>query len=126
MELDDLLEKYIEQAKICFQVDYGDKNSVKAHNKAADKMQKIVGLIDHNYGEEGVKRFSDLLDITEYTTNVWAAVHVFNNLKADNDSRRKALQIIRNIAKGDDVNALGFQHWLKEREKEIALLDLHC
>jgi hypothetical protein len=123
MKLDSLIDKYIEQAKFCSDVDYGDKKSVKSNNKAVNKMYEIVTVIGRDFGGEGVERFSALLDITEHQVNVWAAAQLFDKLKADKTIRLKALNIIKAVAKGNDVNALGFQYWLKEREKEIELLD---
>ena len=114
MELGDLIDEYKSLPKICNQIDYSNKSSVIKNNKAVDRMYKIVDTINLHFGKDGVEQFQKLLDIKDSKINVWAATHLLEKLNPDKKNTLKALKIIEQIAKGKDIEALGFSYWLKE------------
>ncbi len=115
MEIDNLIEEYRNLPKICAKIDYADKKSVKANNKAVSRMYKIVDLL--NQDSIGFARFKELLDINEYKTNLWVATHILEKMNPEKDTERKALNIIQDAAAGNDILALGYQTWLKNYKK---------
>jgi len=115
MTLDKLIDEYKTLPKICASTNYADKKSVKENNKAVDRMYEIVSLVN-DFGQEGTKMFSLLLDISDNKTNIWAATHLLEKLPFDESKGRLALQIIEKVANGDDLTATGYQMWLKEYE----------
>ena len=77
-------------------------------------MYEIVGLISSS---DSVRcEFNKLLDIKDYKIDLWSATHIIEKLNPDSTTRRKALSIIKKIAKGNDSLALGYQMWLKEHK----------
>ena len=113
-----LIEEYIELTKVCSQTDYSDKKSVRNHNKSVDRMSKIVERIGREDTSETFNDFYRLLDIPENGTNIWAAVHMLERIPVDSITESKALQIIKQIAKGDSAEAMGFQSWLDDYKKK--------
>ena len=107
--LNELIEEYKRNTLICSKVDYADKKSVQANNKAVSKMYQIVNLIKIGFGEEGVIKFKKLLDITENRTDLWVAVQMLEKFNLDKESETKALKLIREEAK----NSMGMELWLK-------------
>jgi hypothetical protein len=117
MTIDNLIKVYIGLAKNCHDVDYADKRAVRRNNDSAKRMGAIVGEINDKFGTDGIRRFNPVLDITDYKTNLWAAVHllkIVDNL--DKSMETKALGIIKKVAAGDDLEALGFKYWIKDWE----------
>ena len=112
MTLDKLIDEYKTLPKICALTNYADKKSVKANNKAVDRMYEIVSLVN-DFGPKGTKTFSALLDISDHKTNIWAATHLLEKLAFEEPTGIRALQIIEEVAKGDDLQAAGYQIWLK-------------
>ncbi len=118
MTIQELIKKYRDQATICSAIDYAKKNSVEANNDAVKRMYKIVDVIVSDFGVDGTTEFSLLLDSTDHKINIWAATHLLEKMEADPVTQEKALMIIKNVAKQDDVEGLGFRHWLKNWEKK--------
>ena len=87
MRIDKLIDEYKNLPKICEQTDYANKISVKANNKAVSQMYKIVDLL--NQDSIGFVKFKELLDITEYKTNLWVATHILEKMNPDKDTERK-------------------------------------
>jgi hypothetical protein len=114
IRIDNLIAEYKTLPAICSLTNYGDKKSVLANNKAVKRMYKIVKELNNRFGPEGTVHFQKLLDITEYRTNVWAAVHLLEKLTPDQIHIDKALSIIIKESQGDSTEALGFQYWLKQ------------
>jgi hypothetical protein len=114
MTLEKLIEEYKAQPKICSRIDYLDKKTIRANNNAISKMYKIVDAINKNFGQKGTIEFQKLLDLKEDRINIWAAVHLLEKLNSSKAIETKALKIIREVAKGDDITAFGFRHWLKD------------
>ncbi len=117
-QLSELINEYKEQAVICSAIDYDNKDSVKVNNNAVKRMYEIIDTIVSQFGDNGVKEFSTLLDITDHGINIWAAPHLLEKMKTDVSTETKALAIIKDAAKQDNVHALGFQYWLKEWENK--------
>jgi hypothetical protein len=112
MDYDKLVEEYKKLPQICEQTDYSDKKSVRANNKAVKRMYEIVGLISNS--DSAKFEFSKLLDIKDYKIDLWAATHMIEKLNPDLTTKQKALSIIKEVAKGEDSLAFGYQMWLKE------------
>lgn len=117
MNLQELIKEYKEQAVICATTDYSNKDSVKSHNKAVNRMYQIVDTVYSQFGLEGLDGFSRLLDLVENGTNVWAAVHIVEKMNPDPKIKEKALSIIKKVASENNAQGLGFRHWLKHHEE---------
>ena len=116
MNLNDTIEKYKHLTEVCARTNYAEKNSVKKHNQSVKMMYEIVNSLLEKYGENGVVEFEKLLLVKENKTNVWASVHLLEKLNPEKEAEKEALKIIREISKGKDTDALGFQYWLKNWE----------
>jgi hypothetical protein len=113
-----LIQEYIELTKTCASTDYGDKKSVKLHNKSVDKMYEIAEKIGYEQTTETIEDFAKLLDKTENKTNVWAAVHILERIPTDKTIDEKALKIIKQQADGDSAEAMGFKIWLDNYKRK--------
>ena len=113
-----LIQEYIELTKTCASTDYGDKKSVKLHNKAVEKMYEIAEKIGYEQTTETIDDFAKLLEINEYKINVWAAVHILERIPADKSIEEKALKIIKQQADGDSAEAMGFKIWLDNYKRK--------
>jgi hypothetical protein len=109
-----LIDEYRSLAKQCANTDYADKFSVKLHNKSVDRMYKIVEAIGYELTEETSEQFSELLDIIDDKTNLWAAIHILERLPTTEIIERKALHIIRQASEGNDSKAMGLKVWLND------------
>jgi hypothetical protein len=116
MTLPELIKEYRKQAIVCSKIDYSDKQSVNANNNAIKIMYGIVDTIKSQFGVDGVEEFAKLLDIKDYNVNVWSATHLLEKMKVGPVAEEKALAIIKNVAKQDSVEGLGFRYWLKDYE----------
>jgi hypothetical protein len=112
MNIDNLKEKYIKLTKICSETYYTDKNSIRKNNSAVNEMYKIIELISEKNNQSEIKKFSELLNITENRTNIWAATHMLEKIKVDKKMEKLALKIIKKVAKGNGTDSLGYQSWL--------------
>jgi succinate dehydrogenase flavin-adding protein (antitoxin of CptAB toxin-antitoxin module) len=112
-----LIEEYIELTKICAETDYSDKKSVKKHNKSVDRMYEIAEKIGYEMTDETIDDFKSLLDIKDNKTNIWAAVHMIERIPIDKKTENKAIDLIKEIAKGDTAEAMGFRYWLDDYKK---------
>lgn len=119
MTVEELLQEYQEQSAACSFIDYSNTNSIKANNVAVERMYAIVDFIVSNFGAYGVKKFSTLLDIEDNRVSVWAATHLLERMKTDSVTEEKALEIIKNVAKQNDADGLGYRHWLENRKNSV-------
>ena len=119
MTIQEIIKEYRDQVAICFAVNYAEKNSVKSNNDAVGRMYKIVDTIVSDFDVDGVREFSSLLDVTENETNIWAATHLLEKMKADPATQEKALAIIKNVAEQDDARGLGYRHWLENWKMKV-------
>ena len=95
---------------VCSETDYSEPSSVKRNNQAVDRMYEIVNSL---VGDDSILEFSKLLDESNYNVNEWAAIHMLEKLDLDRKIERKALRIIKSVAKGNSAKAMGFESWLK-------------
>ena len=98
--------------KVCSETDYTDRNSIRKNNSAVNEMYEIVGLISEKNDQLEIKKFSELLNIKEYRTNIWSATHILEKIKVDKKTEQIALKIIRKVANGNGADSLGYQSWL--------------
>jgi len=105
-----LIHEYIELTKTCASTDYGDKKSVKLHNKSVDKMYEIAEKIGYEQTAKTIDDFAKLLEIHENKTNVWVAVHILERIPANKTIEEKALRIIKQQADGDTAKAMGLKY----------------
>lgn len=111
-DLDELMNEYALLAKDCYEINYGDKSSVRRNNKAVTRMYFIVDKVKGNV--DTISRFKELLKVEVYRTNLWAATQLLEKVPLDDSTENEALQIIQKAASGHDAMALGFQYWLKD------------
>ena len=102
MNIDNLIEEYKKQAKICTESDYLNRNS-------SYRMYEIVKEISENYSSSYISRFSELLNNIENRTHIWSAVHLLEKLTIDKQTETKALKIIEEESESDSASELGFQ-----------------
>ncbi|WP_299155913.1 hypothetical protein [uncultured Christiangramia sp.] len=119
MKIELLIEEYKKQAKICSEIDYSNKMSVKKNNRAVKRMYQIVESISLKNNSNEKLRFYQLLDFEENKTKIWAAVQILEKLEVDSKTEKKALNIIECAAKGEDGNSLGFKYWLKNYKSKL-------
>ena len=82
-ELKELLNRYVELARIHASTDYGDSCSVKQANNAVDEMISIsrdISLL----GEIGLEAFATLLDVSTNKVHLWAAHHILEHMNFSN------------------------------------------
>ena len=113
MTLKELIDEYKTLPNICLQIDYSDKKSVSANNKAVDRMYQIVSILHLEFHQEGLEAFQKLLDINENEINIWAATHLLEKLNPDKINEDKALKIIEKIVLGSSIEARGYSYWIK-------------
>jgi hypothetical protein len=113
-EIENLIKDYKKQTKICFEIDYSNKSSIKKNNKAIKRMYQIVELISKNNYPNGITLFSNLLFEKENRTNLWSAIHLLEKLTFDKQTEKTALKIIKSVAKENNTEAMGFKSWLKD------------
>lgn len=116
MTLPELIKEYKDQAIISSKINYSDDKSVNANNIAVKRMYEITNVIKSKFGIEGVTEFSNLLNIKDYDINIWSAVQLVEKLNPSKELKEKALKIIKEAAKSNDVRGIGFQRWLKDYE----------
>ena len=114
----DLIQEYLELTKTCALTDYGDKNSVRLHNKSVNRMYEIAEKIGNEQTIETIDDFAKLLDIADNKTNVWTAVHILERMSVDKKIEEKALQIIKRQADGESADAMGFKIWLDNYKRK--------
>lgn len=113
-----LIQEYTELTKICASTDYGDRKSVRLHNKSVERMYEIVEKIGYEQTTETIDDFAKLLDAADNKTNVWTAVHILERIPADKTIEEKAVTIIKKQADGDTAEAMGFKIWLDNYKKK--------
>jgi transcription initiation factor TFIIIB Brf1 subunit/transcription initiation factor TFIIB len=114
MNIDELKAEYLNLTKICAEIDYSDKKSVKRNNSAVKRMYKIMNLLSENNCGTEILNFSELLAVAENKTNLWVAAQMLEKLNVDKKTEQNALKIIKKAAKGNGTEGMGFQSWLAE------------
>ena len=114
MTADELVEEYKGMIRNCYQIDYGDKKTVKKNNDSVTKMYQIIETINREFGTEGILKLKPLLDIVDFQTDLWTATHLLEKATLDKETEKKALSINEKVAAGDDALALGYQYWMKD------------
>ncbi len=112
MTADELIEEYKNLPRNCYHVDYSDKKAVKRNNASVERMYQIIETINNDFGKEGILKLKALLDITDFQTNLWIAIHLMEKVALDKETEKKALSIIEKAAAGD--GGLGFRYWLRD------------
>ena len=105
MDIAKLLNEYEKCVEICSKIDYSNKNSVKANNKAVTKMYSILNKVkDDNMSD--IKAFYQFLD--NETTGKWFSHQLLELFQVDKDTEKKALKIIIKLSRKE----LGEKYWL--------------
>ena len=73
MILTKLIEKFKEQASICANTYYANKERVKVYKLALDKTLIFFDTIKKGFGQNGIEEFSSLLSLEEDNLRFWAA-----------------------------------------------------
>lgn len=114
---DEIIDTYLECAKIHFDIDYADKGSVKRGNKAVTTMIGIAKIINEKYSER-IEDFSTLLNNTSNRVDIWVAHHILEHMNYSNSLEKRALAVIKKYSKQNTVNGLGNRMWLDEWKKK--------
>jgi len=100
------IDRYRECAAICAATKYGSGASIRRHNSAATEMRRIVR-------EPGAAE--ELLPLlAEAESGKWLAFQLLELCSPSLEVREKCLAIIRRLATGSGVDALGAQYWLRD------------
>jgi hypothetical protein len=113
MTAEDLINEYKTLPKNCYEIDYSNSDAIKLNNDSVKRMYKIVQQLNKEFGTKGIEKIKPLLDVTEYRTNLWLAVHLLEKAKLDQHLEKKTLDIIEKFSNGDDLLAAGYKSWLK-------------
>lgn len=109
-------EEYIKCAEICAQIDYSDKKSVRANNRAVDKMYRLVERAKF----EGPESIAGLIDLLDHSlAGSWIAHQLVERVNFDIEIAKKCFEIIEPLAHGESANALGETWWLAENRKKF-------
>lgn len=115
--MESLIDKYISKYRITLTVDYGDRNSVRRHNRAMDACRKIASTIQQQQPELKEDFFA-LLESDIPLLPILVAHHMIEVMEYEDVQKSKALNIIYTRSKEDSVEGLGNRMWLKNYLKE--------
>jgi hypothetical protein len=111
MQIDKVINEYKICAEICSNIDYSDKISITANNKAVTKMYKLLNDIKIKSPEK-IDKLYHLLD--DQICSKWFAHQLLELFIVDKKIEKKAIKIIKNLSKND----LGEKYWLKKYKKK--------
>ncbi len=109
-------DEYIKCAEICAQIDYSDKKSVRANNRAVDKMYSLVERAKVE-GHESVAVLIDLLN--HPLAGSWIAHQLVERIDINIELAKKCFKIIEPLTEGKSANAMGERMWLTEYQKKF-------
>lgn len=112
---EDMIDEYRKCSDICALTDYGDKKSVRIHNKTVSQMYEIVKIASAK-GPSEIEKLAGLLD--EKKSTKWIAYQLLEVAELQSKIENKCLKIIESYAKGDDAEAMGASLWLEEWKKK--------
>ena len=113
-QINKLIEEYIEMATFHGFASSFDQAEVKKINKAANTMLKIAEVID---AMSGTQVFSKLLEHPNSSVRSWCAFNLIERVHSDTKTTKRALDVIKELANSDSVDAYGAELWLKQYEK---------
>lgn len=113
---EEIINTYLECAKIHNDIDYADKSSVKRGNKAVTTMIVIAKIINEKYSER-IEDFSTLLNNSSNRVDIWVAHHILEHMNYSNSLEKRALAVIKKYSKENTANGLGNRMWLDEWKK---------
>ena len=108
-----LIDEYRAQAAIHSAIDYGQKASIRAGNRAAARMRSIAQKLT-TLGNQAVAAFGRLLESHEPGVAIWAAHHLLEHMAPKPSLAESALNLIQRRAWGAGPDALGERVWLSE------------
>lgn len=108
--LEQLITEYLANQELHAAVDFGNKSSVKAGNKAADRMRNIAAELRE--ATESTTRFEALLDHPNPMVRKWVAHHLLELMEPSKSAVERSLSIIEQASLGDSAEALGERMWL--------------
>jgi hypothetical protein len=106
-----MIDEYRACVEVCSSMDYADTASVKKCNTAVDRMYAIVEQANTS-GRKAITDLATLLD--EPATSKWLSHQLVERAEISQEIRAKCISIVKNLAKGNDADALGERMWLKE------------
>ena len=117
----DFIFEYVTSVLKMEATDYGDKKSVRQHNRLANRIRAIAYEIDRMDSTTKME-FYELLSHENESVRLWVAHHILEVMNYDNMCRGKALKIISCVAdKNDRINSLGNKMWLEKWLQEHPL-----
>ena len=111
-DLGPLIEEYVSCARECLLTNYESRVSVRAGNRAADRLRSIAKAIAAR-GPRATEGFSLLLSDPDAPQASWAAHHLLELMNPDESQEERALAIITALAEGQTAYALGTRMWLE-------------
>ena len=117
----DFIFEYVTSVLKMEATDYGEKKSVRRHNRLANRIRAIAYEIDRMDSTTKME-FYELLSHENESVRLWVAHHILEVMNYDNMCRGKALKIISCVAdKNDRINSLGNKMWLEKWLQEHPL-----
>lgn len=106
-----MLKEYRECVDVCSRIDYEDKKTIAANNKAVKKMYSILRKIkDENEGD--IKYFYQLLE--NKMTGKWFSHQLLELFQVDPETEKRSLKIIIELSKKE----IGEKYWLNDYKKK--------
>lgn len=113
MTFDELITEFIHCIEIRKTVDYGDKQSVRAYNRASDRYIKIANRIEDAFPEHRAD-FAALMNSADFDVRSTAAFCVLTNLRYTPEMEAAALKIIREYFRKDPLAAAAKDMWFAD------------
>jgi hypothetical protein len=114
--LSELIASYRAHCLTMKATDYGSKRSVNAHNAAATASHAIGQEIGAR-GEGAIRTFAELLNDDDPQVTLWSAHTLVGAMSPPDDVKERALEVIRERARGEGFEAFTQRLWLEEHGK---------
>lgn len=106
-----LIREYVAHQLVHAKIDFSNRASVMAGNRAADRMRSIASALSTSVA--GQDAFERLLTSPNSGLALWAAHHLLELMNPAEAVQETALVLIASAAEGDSANALGEAMWLE-------------
>ena len=122
MDIDELIGRYLLAAAEHYeaQENLGNRSALKRGNSAADELRRLATEVGGR-GCEDIEQFSRLLCDSRNRVNAWAAFHILEVMQPPPEVVDRAFNTLEEIARGDDINAVGTRMRLAQLRKQYGL-----
>jgi hypothetical protein len=119
MNIDELIARYLLAAAEHYEAQkhLGNRSALKRGNSAADELRRLATEVGGRSSED-IEQFSRLLCESRNSVNAWAAFHVLEVMQPPPEVVDRAFKALEEIAKGEDLNAVGTRMRLTQLRKQ--------